>query len=287
MDKVPKLLEDMRLSQAEPDIITYSTLVKGFCLTGDVDRAFRVLEEMTSDGKFAPDEIMYNSLLDGCAKLHRVEEAQKLLDDMQSTGVNPSNYTLSILVKLFGRTRRLNQAFKIVEELCAKNGLRPNIHVYTCLMQACIQNRQIDRALGLHDTMVDEGGVWPDEKCYSVLVRGCLQSNRPDRAATTIRCAFRLPGHSMSIPKHGGAAGVERNLVAETVAKLKEGGYADPETARQLLEDLEAQGHRIDLEYTPQSGNSGYKGKGGSKGGSSGKGGGKGKQQGKGKGGRY
>merc|ERR1719387_354191 len=121
MDRVPQLLEEMKGNKAEPDIITYSTLVKGFCLSGDLDRAFLVLEEMKSDGKFAPDEIMYNSLLDGCAKLHRVEDAQQLLDDMRANSVSPSNYTLSILVKLFGRTRRLNQAFKIVEQISAKN----------------------------------------------------------------------------------------------------------------------------------------------------------------------
>merc|ERR1719324_1178387 len=112
MERVPKLLEDMKTSSVEPDIITYSTIVKGYCLSGDVDRAFQVLEEMKRDNKFAPDEILYNSLLDGCAKQHRVEEALKLLDDMQQAGVAPSNYTLSILVKLMGRSRRLNQAFE-------------------------------------------------------------------------------------------------------------------------------------------------------------------------------
>merc|ERR1719310_1652841 len=230
MDRVPQLLEDMRHSRADPDIITYSTLVKGFCLSGDVDRAFRVLDEMNSDGKFAPDEIMYNSLLDGCAKLHRVEDAQKLLDDMQDHGVNPSNYTLSILVKLFGRTRRLNQAFKTVEQISSQNGLRPNIHVYTCLMQACIQNRQIERALTLHDTMVSDGGVQADEKCYSVLVRGCLQSNHMEKAVATARCAYGLSGHGMvaSWQKYN-APGVEHRLIAETVSNLNQGSPKDQE----------------------------------------------------------
>merc|ERR1719213_119782 len=45
MDRGPQLLEDMKESKFEPDIITYSTIVKG-CLSGDVDRAFEVLEEM-------------------------------------------------------------------------------------------------------------------------------------------------------------------------------------------------------------------------------------------------
>merc|ERR1719331_2982272 len=281
MNHVPQLLEDMRNSRVDPDIITYSTLVKGFCLSGDVDRAFRVLEEMKSDGKFAPDEIMYNSLLDGCAKLHRVEDVQSLLEDMQDNGVNPSNYTLSILVKLFGRTRRLNQAFKTVEQISAKNGLRPNIHVYTCLMQACIQNRQLDKALTLHDTMVTEGGIHVDEKCYSVLVRGWLQTGRPDKAATTIRCAYGLEGHSMAGSYQGyNVPGVESKLIAQTLANLNNGSHSDQEVARLLQEDLAEKGIRIDQDdWDPQrktgakGGGKGTAGKGGGKGGGVGKGG--------------
>merc|ERR1719472_145486 len=110
MDRVPALLEEMKTARVEPDVITYSTLVKGYCFAGDVDRAFKVLAEMKADGKFSPDEILYNSLLDGCAKQGRVEEALQLLDDMRTNGCVPSNYTLSILVKLLGRTRRLDGA---------------------------------------------------------------------------------------------------------------------------------------------------------------------------------
>ena len=44
------------------------------------------------------DEVMFNSLLDGCAK----QQARELLTN---AGVVPSNFTLSIMIKLFGRTR--------------------------------------------------------------------------------------------------------------------------------------------------------------------------------------
>merc|ERR1719321_672112 len=165
MDRASGLLEDMRESAVEPDIITYSTIVKGYCLEGDVDRAFSVLEDMKSDDKFAPDEIMYNSILDGCAKQHRVDDALRLLDEMKSTGVVPSNYTLSILVKLLGHSRRLNQAFAIVEELSQKHGFRPNVQVYTCLVQACLLNRRLEKALNVHDSMVRESSC-TDEKFY-------------------------------------------------------------------------------------------------------------------------
>merc|ERR1719476_166963 len=171
MSRASQLLEDMAKSCVEPDIITYSTLVKGYCAEGDVDRAFHILEEMKRDNKFAPDEIMYNSILDGCSKQHRVDDAFHILEEMKSNGVAPSNYTLSILVKLLGHARRLNQAFNMVEDMSTKNGFRPNVQVYTCLVQACVLNRSLGRALQLHDTMLADSGCQVDEKFYAVLAR--------------------------------------------------------------------------------------------------------------------
>jgi pentatricopeptide repeat protein len=235
MDRVPQILEDMKGSAVEPDIITYSTIVKGYCQCGDVDKAFKVLEEMKSDGKFAPDEILYNSLLDGCAKQHRVDEALRLLEDMNAQGTAPSNYTLSILVKLMGRARRLDQAFSLIEDLCTKHGFRPNIQVYTCLITACIHNRQVDRALSLHDSMIDEAGCQPDEKLYSVLARGCLQAGFGQKAVKVIRAAYQLPGHDMAVPKWGSPCGVEWKLLEEVVSTLSSGNKADKEIANELV----------------------------------------------------
>merc|ERR1719191_230318 len=235
MDHVSQILEDMKASAVEPDIITYSTIVKGYCLSGDVDKGFEVLNQMKSEGKYAPDEILYNSLLDGCAKQHRVDEALRLLEDMKASGTAPSNYTLSILVKLMGRARRLDQAFALIDDLCTAHGFRPNIQVYTCLIEACIHNRQVDRALQLHDTMIEEAGCQPDEKLYTVLGRGCLQAGFSQKAAKVIRVAYQLPGHDMATCKWGSSVGVEVKLLEEVVSTLSSGNKAEKEIANELV----------------------------------------------------
>merc|ERR1719388_511871 len=192
MDRADELFREMQASGVSPDVITYSTLVKGYCQAGDIDRGYQVLNEMVANGVHEPDEILYNSLLDGCAKQHRVDDALNLLEDMHKHNVRPSNFTLSILVKLLGRSRRLNQAFAMVEETCKRFDLQANIHVYTCLLFACFQNRQMPRALQLHDSMITEAGVEPDERTYSVLARGCLGAGSCEKAANVVRAAYRL-----------------------------------------------------------------------------------------------
>ena len=87
--RVPQLLEDMKNSTppVEPDIVTYSTLIKCFCASGNLNRALGLLTEMRADGKFPPDEMMYNTLLDGCAKEQRLSDALRLAQEMKNDHV--------------------------------------------------------------------------------------------------------------------------------------------------------------------------------------------------------
>jgi pentatricopeptide repeat protein len=232
MHRVPQLLEDMKTATppVEPDIVTYSTMVKGFCAAGDVDRGMQLLHDMKGDSSLIPDEVMFNSLLDGCARQHRLDDALKLLEDMKQAGVSPSNYTLSIMVKLLGRGRRLNQAFTMVKSVCQEHGFRANVQVYTCLIQACFHNRQTAKAIALHDQVVQEGCAF-DQKAYVVLTRGCLMAGAVERAAEVIRCAHHIPGHSLQ-QCPGRAPGVDARCLEEVLAKLS------PESARRLREDV-------------------------------------------------
>jgi len=242
MDRAEELFEDMKTFRVDPDVVTYSTLVKGYCLSGNIEKGFEVLRGMVSTGKHEPDEILYNSLLDGCAKQHRVDEALDLLKDMQAQKVQPSNYTLSIIVKLLGRSRRLNQAFTMVEEVCQRCDFQANIHVYTCLLQACIQNRQLGRALQLHDSMITEAGVQPDAKTYAVLARGCLTAGSLEKASSAVRVAYGL---SSSLRKPERAPGVEPRALEEVMSALSASPMAE-QLAVPLLADLKAMGVHVE-----------------------------------------
>merc|ERR1719379_2381294 len=243
MDRADELFREMQASGVSPDVITYSTLVKGYCQAGDIDRGYQVLNEMVANGVHEPDEILYNSLLDGCAKQHRVDDALKLVEDMHKHNVRPSNFTLSILVKLLGRSRRLNQAFSMVEETCKRFDLQANIHVYTCLLYACFQNRQMPRALQLHDSMITEAGIEPDERTYAVLARGCLGAGSIEKAANVVRAAYRLNPQGLSMPQR--APGVEMRALEEVMNALSASPNAE-RLAVPLLTDLKAIGVHVE-----------------------------------------
>mmetsp|Transcript_26149 Transcript_26149/g.55348 ORF Transcript_26149/g.55348 Transcript_26149/m.55348 type:complete len:1116 (+) Transcript_26149:127-3474(+) len=192
MDRVPQIIEDMKSASIKPNLITYSTMIKGYCQIGDTQQGFNIFEQMKKETKLKPDEIMFNSLLDGCAQNNLVDEGLKLLERMQREGVQPSNFTLSLLVKLMNRAHKLDSAFSLVQEISRKYRFRPNVHVYTNLIQACIANRQLPRAMSTFEEMVRER-VQPDNRTYTLLVRANMSAGLCEQAVCLLRSGLGLP----------------------------------------------------------------------------------------------
>merc|ERR1719272_1221348 len=208
--------------------------------------AFSVLKEMRCETKLKPDEIMYNSLLDGCAKSNLFEEGHDLLKQMLKEGVAPSNFTLSIMVKLLNRARKIEQAFDLVKEITEQYGFKPNVHVYTNLMQACIQNRQLSRAMTVLETMVRER-VYPDCRTYGVLIRASLYQESYQQADALLRSALGLPGASVQSACYT----IDPSLVNETLTSLAEWGGAKS-LAAPLLADIKKHKVKVNIDEGTQ-----------------------------------
>merc|ERR1719310_2625471 len=229
MERLPKILEDMKSYHVKPNVITYSTMLKGYCQNGDVQKGFSILEQMQQEASLKPDEIMYNSLLDGCAQNNLVNEGLQLLKEMETEGVQPSNYTLSILVKLMGRARKLDQAFSLVEEITQKYNFRPNVHVYTNLMQSCVSSKQLSRGMDILEQMIKER-VAPDSRTYSILVRASISNGLCEQAVGLLNGALGLPN---ALPWLRHSTAVCRNLESAVVSEAL-GGIVDRGHAQDL-----------------------------------------------------
>ncbi|CAK0825258.1 unnamed protein product [Prorocentrum cordatum] len=147
MQEARRLLELMEQDGCQPNTITYSNLVKGHCVQGDLQQALSVFNEMLQRGIRA-DTVIFNTMLDGCVRHGHFQLADKLLEDMQSYSLDESNFTLSIVVKMWGKRRDLDRAFAAVRAaLRGDRGRRVDPLVGACLVGACLHNHNPDRAL--------------------------------------------------------------------------------------------------------------------------------------------
>merc|ERR1719215_1509309 len=199
MGRVPQLLQDMVKDGLEPNLVTYSTILKGYC-QNKLGKAFELLQEMKQSTKYRPDEITYNTLIDGCARHCLYDKGVLLLREMQEAGVRPSNFTLSVLVKLATRSRRPEKAFELCKELARQYNLRLNVQVYNNLIHACISNQDMQHALQVLEQMLQEK-IRPDARTYTLLLRGSVACGDVWETAGLLRAAFGLRGAHPTIAR--------------------------------------------------------------------------------------
>lgn len=241
MGRIPQLLERMVEQGIDPNLITYSAILKGYCQEGRLEEAVKFKENMVQTTTFRPDEVMYNTLLDGCARQGLFDRGMSLLEEMQNNGVLPTNFTLSVLVKLASRSKRPTEAFELCDKLTNKYGFRLNGHVYSNLVQCCVVNKDLHRGLEVYDRMLQER-VTPDARTYQILLRGCIQGKRPDQAASLIRAATGLRGGA---PRSAAVSpqvmqpkgGLPAAMIEETLEGIA-GQCCEEVMAVELLKDL-------------------------------------------------
>eukprot|EP00427_Karlodinium_veneficum_P021290 CAMPEP_0169119782 /NCGR_PEP_ID=MMETSP1015-20121227/31748_1 /TAXON_ID=342587 /ORGANISM="Karlodinium micrum, Strain CCMP2283" /LENGTH=665 /DNA_ID=CAMNT_0009182701 /DNA_START=52 /DNA_END=2049 /DNA_ORIENTATION=- len=113
-------------SSLEPDLITFSTLLKGHCQRGDLDKALIVAEAIKARG-LRCDELVYNTLMDGCVKANDVTAGVGLFEEMVQNGLRPSAITHSILIRLYQKAGYEDDAPDAVAHLYQHYGIdRPN-----------------------------------------------------------------------------------------------------------------------------------------------------------------
>ncbi|KAI8561827.1 hypothetical protein RHMOL_Rhmol04G0371800 [Rhododendron molle] len=67
------------------DVVTYNSLMVGYCLQGQMDEAMRLLNAM-ADGGIRPDTYSYNILIQGYCKNMKLDEAMHLFRQMPLQG---------------------------------------------------------------------------------------------------------------------------------------------------------------------------------------------------------
>jgi len=255
LHRIPTLLKDMDRLMIQPNIITYGAILKGYCQEGNLDKAYELLKSMRETTDFKPDEIMYNSLLDGCARQGLWERANAVLREMEEAGVRPSNFTLSVLVKVGRRsTSKLENIFSVCHEVSQKYGFCFNVHVYTNLVHACVDRKDWPRALSVFVDMLRER-IRPDARTYTVLLKGLYQAGERKSADGMLRAALGLSGAHpdlmAAVDHNASRLRLDTPLPKGVVSEIVDGivsSCSPPEEdlGARLLQDVKSLGFSID-----------------------------------------
>jgi pentatricopeptide repeat protein len=190
LDKAMALFDTMRSdgSQVKPDMITYSMLIKAQCDAQDMGKALQILEEMLQNS-CEVDDVVFTHLIEGCCHVSNVQLAEKLFRDMLLAKIQPSVYTLTALVKVYGKCGQSEKAWEHVRMMEERFNLRPTVVIYTCLISGLNRQRKYSDAYQAFQMM--RRSCSPDAQCVSTMVIGLAEAHMFSELEEVVHDALR------------------------------------------------------------------------------------------------
>ncbi|KAJ8899295.1 hypothetical protein K2173_018269 [Erythroxylum novogranatense] len=130
------ILEDMKNTlDCEPDVHTYSILIKSCLQVYDFKKVQLLLSDMASQG-IRPNVVTYNTLIDAYGKAKMFEEMEATLVGMlDQQNCEPDVWTMNSTLRAFGASGQIEMMEKCYEKF-ESAGIEPNIKTFNILLDS-------------------------------------------------------------------------------------------------------------------------------------------------------
>jgi pentatricopeptide repeat protein len=148
-DEAEKIVETMKNAGYEPDNITYSQTVYGFCKLRRFEEARKVIDELQQARGYGPDLKTWTILIQGYCKAGELDEALLSLYKMMETSCKPDADLLEVLVDGFITQKRIDGAYKLLLEITGTCRICPWQATFKKLIDSLLEVRKFEEALDL------------------------------------------------------------------------------------------------------------------------------------------
>ncbi|KAJ9556988.1 hypothetical protein OSB04_011602 [Centaurea solstitialis] len=179
-DTAIALLRLMDERGCKPNVITYNTIIDSLCKDEMVDDAFKLFNEMILLKGILPDVVTYSSLIRGLCNSGRWDDASKMLREMEDERISPNVVTYTILVDALCKEGMVEDA-KAVMNIMEERGKLPNLLTYNSLIDGYCLRGEMNKAREIFDLMKIRGNV-PNIITYNSLLNGCCKKSEIDDA---------------------------------------------------------------------------------------------------------
>eukprot|EP00933_Yihiella_yeosuensis_P025230 TRINITY_DN1957_c1_g1_i1.p1 TRINITY_DN1957_c1_g1~~TRINITY_DN1957_c1_g1_i1.p1 ORF type:complete len:1032 (-),score=250.13 TRINITY_DN1957_c1_g1_i1:180-3275(-) len=180
MRRARDLMDEMKATGLL-DVITFNTLLKGHCSSGDLSGAKALLKEMTSQG-LEPNDVSYNCIINAAVSTGKLAEAWSLIDMMEEKGIKIDNYTISIMMKTLKTTKGNFRDVARTLDLLDRSGIEvcSDEILFNTVLETCTRQKEFKRVDG-YIKQYEKSQLRPSVPIYGTLIKSMSCLKRVDR----------------------------------------------------------------------------------------------------------
>lgn len=161
---------------------------------GRVDIAARLIGEMERNG-VSPNVFTYSVLIKGYGRQKRLEKVKRTLASIENRGIQPDIALLNSVVDAFVRCDALDVAMQFVATEFQRHNIKPNERSFNPILRELARKGDVSRALVVRSTMVSVG-IEPDSTSLNALIQASINAKDFDGARRLLRTAVPWTGET-------------------------------------------------------------------------------------------
>lgn len=185
------LFQMMKEEGCEINAEIYTALISAHSRSGDLDKAFAILEEMKSTPQCQPDVFTYSILIKYCFEASLFEQVNRLLEEMSSHEIVPNIVTKNILIDGYGKAGMFQEMEDVLAQMLISENCKPDewtmnaiIRVFGNIGKIEIMEKWYQRFQNI--------GIQPDIRTFEILISSYAKENLYDKMAAIMEYMQKL-----------------------------------------------------------------------------------------------
>merc|ERR1719207_484929 len=159
---------------SRPDMVTYSLLIKAQCDAQDMSAALSIFEDM----------LQHNCKVDDVVFTH-------LIQDMLTANIKPTIYTMTALVKVYGKCGQSDKAAQLVNTMEEVYGIKPTVVVKTCLISGLLRQHKRAEAYAAFQLMQNDPTCELDAQSCQTMITGLSEGQMWSEIIAIVQWAMK------------------------------------------------------------------------------------------------
>ncbi|ERN01986.1 hypothetical protein AMTR_s00045p00075400 [Amborella trichopoda] len=126
-EQAQRLFGLMNEEGLEPTSELYTALLAAYCRSRLIDQAFLILEKMKTLPLCQPDIYTYTNLIKACVEAFRFELVDRLLAEMSDRGITPNTVTLNVVLGGYGKAGMFDKMEELLSKMLESSSCNPDV----------------------------------------------------------------------------------------------------------------------------------------------------------------
>lgn len=186
-----QLFDTMLEEGLEPTPELYTALLAAYCRNNLIDEAFSTFNHMKTLPNCQPDVFTYSTLIKACVDASRFELVESLYEEMDARLISPNTVTQNIVLSGYGRAEKFDQMEKVLSGMLESTTCKPDVWTMNIILSVFGNMGQIDTMERWYEKFRNFG-IEPETRTFNILIGAYGKKRMYDKMSSVMEYMRKL-----------------------------------------------------------------------------------------------